>query len=123
MTGRGVLLAWAALVLALGGCASADDAGAQTSPSPSPSVVEATVSVRDGTVTPKPHRVTVPLGEPVRLLVTSDVDDTLHVHGFEVEEPLEAGRATTVDLVADQPGVFAVETHETGLELLQLEVR
>jgi heme/copper-type cytochrome/quinol oxidase subunit 2 len=59
----------------------------------------------------------------VRLQVTSDEDDVLHVHGFEVEEPLEAGRTTTVDLTADQPGVFEVETHETELELLQLEVR
>jgi heme/copper-type cytochrome/quinol oxidase subunit 2 len=55
--------------------------------------------------------------------VTSDVDDVLHVHGFDVEEPLEAGHTTTVELTADQPGVFEVETHETELELLQLEVR
>ena len=42
--------------------------------------------------TPKPHRVEVPLGSQVRLQVTSDVDDELHVHGFDIEEPLEAGQ-------------------------------
>jgi hypothetical protein len=51
------------------------------------------------------------------------VDDVLHVHGFDVEESLEAGHTTTFELTADQPGVFEVETHETELELLQLEVR
>ncbi len=86
-------------------------------------VVEVAVSVRDGKVRPRSHRVKVPQGAQVRLVVTSDVDDAVHVHGFEVEETLEAGRPTTVDLVADQSGVFEVETHESGLELLQLEVR
>ena len=92
-------------------------------PNPASPVVEVNVSVRDGKVAPKPHRVDVTQGATVRLQVTSDVDDVLHVHGFDVEEPLEAGRTTTVELTADQPGVFEVETHETELELLQLEVR
>ena len=86
-------------------------------------VVVVNVSVRDGKVTPKPHRVDVKLGANVRLQVTSDEDDVLHVHGYEVEEPLEAGHTTTVELTADQPGVFEVETHESELLLLQLAVR
>ena len=65
----------------------------------------------------------MPLGSQVRLQVTSDVDDELHVHGFDIEEPLEAGRTTMVEFTADQQGVFEVETHETELELLQLAVR
>ena len=65
----------------------------------------------------------MPLGSQVRLQVTSDVDDELHVHGFDVEKPLRPGSTTTVELTADQQGVFEVETHETELQLLQLEVR
>jgi plastocyanin len=135
----GVLVA---VMFAASACASGD--GASTTPSTSPSatgsesattgvasgepnpaadVVEITVSVRDGKVTPKPHRVDVKLGNTIRLQVTSDVDDVLHVHGFDVEEPLEAGRTTTVELTADQPGLFEVETHETELQLLQIAVR
>jgi hypothetical protein len=96
---------------------------ASEEPNPASPMVEVNVSVRDGKVAPKPHRVDVTQGATVRLQVTSDVDDVLHVHGFDVEEPLEAGHTTTVELTADQPGVFEVETHETELELLQLEVR
>ncbi len=105
---------------------SSADSSSAPAPSASPSdeeVVTITVSVRDGKVTPKPSRVEVPLGSQVRLQVTSDVDDTLHVHGFEVEEDLEAGRTTTIELQPDQPGLYEVETHETELELLQLAVR
>ena len=82
-----------------------------------------TVSVTDGKVTPKPSRVKIPLGSVVELQVTSDVDDEVHVHGFDVERPLDAGVTTTVELLADEPGLYEVETHETELELLQLEVR
>jgi plastocyanin len=129
------------VLLAVAGCASGDEtpsadssatatgspsgSASETSSEPTPTqkTVQITVSVRDGKVTPKPRRVTVSLGDQIRLQVTSDVDDELHVHGFDVEEPLEAGRTTTVELTADQQGVFEVETHETELELLQLEVR
>jgi hypothetical protein len=131
----------AALLLALSGCASGDDGSGTEGASPSPSMlrstpgasgsastetektVEITVAVSDGKVTPKPRRVEVPLGSQIQLQVTSDVDDELHVHGFDVEEPLEAGRTTVLKLTADQQGVFEVETHETELELVQLEVR
>jgi plastocyanin len=138
---RTLALLTAALLLAASGCASGDD-DPGTEPGPSDSMsrstpassepteteeaektVEVTVAVTDGKVKPKPHRVDVPLGSKVRLQVTSDVDDELHVHGFDIEESLEAGRTTTVEFTADQQGVFEVETHETELELLQLEVR
>ena len=134
------LLAGLLLALALGGCASgddgSDDAGTTSSPSattggPASSgpasdieqAVEISVAVTDGKVEPKPRRVEVAKDSQVRLIVTSDVDDELHVHGYEVEAELEAGRPTTIELVADQTGIFEVETHESELELLQLEVR
>ena len=103
--------------------ASAPESSTAGSTDETENVVEISVAVTDGTVRPKPRRVEVERDSQVRLLVTSDVDDELHVHGFDIEEPLEAGRTTTVELVADQSGIFEVETHESGLELVQLEVR
>ena len=131
----------AALLMFLAGCASGDDASTEptapgtaaasdTAPMPVQSsseeaekAVEVSVSVSDGRVTPKPRRIEVDTDSQVRLLVTSDVDDEVHVHGYEVEGELEAGRTTTIEFVADQAGVFEVETHESELALLQLEVR
>jgi hypothetical protein len=106
-----------------GGGSGAPKGIASGEPNPALPVIEVSVSVQNGEVAPKPHRVPVPEGSRVRLQVTSDVDDELHVHGFDIEEPLDAGHTTTVDLLADQPGVFEVETHESNLELLQLAVR
>lgn len=105
---------------------SGSTAAAPTAPASEPqrdSSVAISVAVAGGKVSPRTQRIDVPKDSRVRLQVTSDVDDAVHVHGYDLEEPLEAGRTATIEFVADQQGVFAVETHEGGLELLQLEVR
>ena len=62
-------------------------------------------------------------GDRVTLRVTSDRADTLHVHGYDRELPLPAGKPATLTLTADRTGLFEVETHESGLLLTQLVVR
>lgn len=101
-------------------------ANASTPASPSAPVddaVEVVVSVRDGKVRPPTQRVKVEQGADVRLVLTSDIDDQVHVHGYDLEAELPAGRAVTLEFAADQAGLFEVETHESGLALVQLEVR
>ena len=59
----------------------------------------------------------------MQLLVSSDVDDEVHVHGYEIEKEVAAGQSVTIDFTANQTGVFEVETHESNLLLLQLQVQ
>jgi hypothetical protein len=99
--------------------AGSSSAGAKTSTK----TTEIVVSVKDGKVSPKVHRVKVAAGSPVRILVSSDVDDEVHVHGYDIEREVSAGQSTTIEFTADQTGVFDVETHESGLLLLQLQVQ
>lgn len=87
-------------------------------------VLEVSVSVQDGQVQPPPRRVDVERGMLVRLQVTSDRADELHVHGFgDPEVALEPGVPATLDLRADETGQFEVETHGSRLTLLTLAVR
>ncbi|MEV4244791.1 hypothetical protein AB0J63_15420 [Streptosporangium canum] len=74
-------------------------------------------------VVPPPGRVEVARGQVVRLVVTSEVADEIHVHGFDLTRRLEPGRPVTIDIVADRIGLFEVETHDSGLVLTQLAVR
>ena len=67
-------------------------------------------------------RVSVGKGERVRLEVTSDVAEEVHVHGYDLEVPVAAGSTTAIDLVGDLPGVWEVELHGTGDVLVELEV-
>ncbi|WP_326663919.1 hypothetical protein [Streptomyces sp. NBC_00385] len=100
--------------------------GATSAPAPAPtSTPDATaeISIRDGKVDPAPGRTEVRKGRTVRLLVRSDRDDTLHVHGYDKEARLPAGRTVTLTFTADRTGLFEVETHESDLLLTQLVVR
>lgn len=81
------------------------------------------IAVTAGKVTPAPGRVEVAQGTRLRLVVTSDVADQIHVHGYDEEAHLQAGTPATLEWAADIPGVFDVETHQTGTVLVQLLVR
>ena len=139
---RTVGVSFAVLVLAAAGCTSAqpepgptadattpDTAGSPESPTPDeqPSprrdivVVEATVS--GGAVQTDSERVEVELGKTVRLVILSDANDQLHVHGYELKRQVAAGEELTLEFVADIPGVFEVELEEAGLHLFELRVR
>ncbi|HSK25367.1 MAG TPA: hypothetical protein VK894_00465, partial [Jiangellales bacterium] len=84
-------------------------------------VVEVTVA--GGSVSTAASRVDVAVGTPVRLVVTSDVDDELHVHGVDVEAPLAAGQPAVLDFVPAEPGLYDVETHDSALMLVQIAAR
>jgi heme/copper-type cytochrome/quinol oxidase subunit 2 len=74
-------------------------------------------------VTPAPTAVQAKKGDHVEITVTSDRADEVHVHGYDIEREVSAGQSTTIEFTANQTGVFEVETHESNLLLLQLEVR
>jgi hypothetical protein len=117
-------------LLVISGCAAGSTSSPPGSSSPAGSssanaakATEIVVSVKDGKVSPKAHRVKVAEGSAVQILVSSDVDDEVHVHGYDIERELSAGQSTTIEFTANQTGVFEVETHESNLLLLQLQVR
>ncbi|MET9660100.1 hypothetical protein [Streptomyces sp. NPDC006510] len=76
-----------------------------------------------GRVSPEPGRTEIKKGRTIELRVRSDRADTLHVHGYDKEARLPAGRTVTLTLTADRSGLFEVETHESDLLLTQLVVR
>ncbi|NGO78467.1 hypothetical protein G6045_22825 [Streptomyces sp. YC504] len=82
-----------------------------------------TITVDGKSVEPPPGRIELKKGQRIRLSVTSDRADTLHVHGYDKEADLPAGRAGTLTLTLDRTGLFEVETHGSGLLLMQLVVR
>ncbi|MGI5520492.1 hypothetical protein ACQEUX_06015 [Micromonospora sp. CA-259024] len=146
---RAALAASVLTALLLTGCGQGDDpavatpspppasaappSAATTAPtpvvSPTPSATtpavdrEITVTIAKRRVDPPTGRVAVNKGELVRITVTSDVSDELHVHGYDLGARLPAGTPGSVEFRADKTGLFEVETHETELVLFQLVVR
>lgn len=92
-------------------------------PSPVPVDKDIVVTVAQRKVTPPTGRIGVAKGNLVRITVTSDVADELHVHGYDKTLRLPAGAPASIELRADRTGLFEVETHATHLVLFQLVVR
>jgi hypothetical protein len=79
--------------------------------------------ISSGSADPPLDRVTVAQGVTVRIVVTADEADELHLHGYDLTAALEPGREAVLEFVADRSGLFELETHHSGLVLLQLAVR
>jgi hypothetical protein len=80
------------------------------------------VEVAGGQVSGDTGRVPVTAGEQVTLVITSDVADEVHVHGYDLEAELSPGQPAEIAFDATIPGVFEVELHEAGTQLLSLQV-
>lgn len=120
--------------LLLTGCAEATDTPpaseqattAPTSAAPSTSEsaqgVTVEITLEKGSYDPQGKTVEVPLGEPVTLEITADAKGELHVHSSP-ETSVEFGVGeTTRTLTFDKPGVIEVESHDTGVVVIQLQV-
>ena len=80
------------------------------------------VQVSGGQLSGDTGRVPVAAGSHVTLVVTTDVADEVHVHGYDLEAELSPGQPTEIAFDATIPGVFEVELHEAGTTLLSLQV-
>lgn len=66
--------------------------------------------------------VDVKLGSTVALVLTADLDEELHVHGFDVFADVVSGTPTTLVFVADIPGVFEAELEGRGQKIIEFKV-
>jgi heme/copper-type cytochrome/quinol oxidase subunit 2 len=64
----------------------------------------------------------VATGSPVTLVVTSDVADEVHLHGYDIEKELTPGTPATLQFTATLSGVFEVELHKANVVLVRLQV-
>lgn len=64
----------------------------------------------------------VAVGETVAIVITSDVDDEIHVHGYDLYADIGPSGPATVLVEATMPGIWEVELHDSGLFLLELAV-
>lgn len=124
-----VVAAAAVAVGALGGCghgagtaSGTDSPGAAAKPPAASTVRTISLKVRAGKVSGDTGRITVPVGTPIVLSVSSDVADEIHVHGYDRKANVPAGATAAVVFTANNPGVFEVELENSKLQLMQLQV-
>ena len=81
------------------------------------------VTVRDGTPAGGVQRLTVQKGERVTIVVDSDVDDEVHLHGYDHSVDVTAGRPAYIRFRATIAGRFEIELEDAGTPIAELEVR
>ncbi|OFW72864.1 MAG: hypothetical protein A2Y55_05915 [Actinobacteria bacterium RBG_16_68_12] len=67
-------------------------------------------------------RETVDKGDRVVLVVSSDVADEVHLHGYDISRDVPAGGTVRIQFTANVPGRFEVELEERGVQIADLTV-
>lgn len=81
------------------------------------------VTIVKGAVKGGPQSFKVQQGDKVKLVVTSDEANEVHVHGVDVARDIPAGGTATIAFTADEQGSYEIEIEETGVLIGTLEVR
>jgi nitrous oxide reductase len=88
--------------------------------------VEQPTFVRVHVVGGVPHggivRMTVKKGDRVVIIVTSDVADEVHVHGYDIMRNVAADGTARIRFEATLPGRFEVELEDRGVQIADLTV-
>ena len=85
------------------------EADAEPAPPPKPKITR--IRLRSGTVVGGVKRAQATTGDTVRILVTSDAPDELHLHGYDMYENVAPGKPARFLFRADIEGVFELESH------------
>lgn len=76
---------------------------------PEPAVTR--IRIRGGQVVSGPAEVKVAKGDVVRLAVSGDAPDEIHLHGYDIYESLAPGKPARFVFTADVEGIFELESH------------
>lgn len=124
------VVALAAAVVLLVVLSSSDDSGDSSdagSKSGAPASKPAkpaipTIVVRGGEPVGGIEELSYESGEQIRFAVRSDTADELHIHGYDIERELPAGRKVVVQFPASIEGIFEAELHESDTRIAELRI-
>jgi hypothetical protein len=88
--------------------------GSQESATPAPASTPEPPVLRPG----RDQEIDVVQGDVVRFRVRVDEADELHVHGYDIQRELPAGKTVSVSFKATITGIFEIELHHAQPPLL-----
>ena len=90
------------------------DTGTDTTEEPHETVPAAPVTrirIQGGQVAGGPADIKVTKGDTVRIVVSADAPDDIHLHGYDIEKPVKPGRPARFNFKANIEGIFEIESH------------
>ena len=100
--------------------ATNQDEPAEDKPAEEPEIP--TIVIKDGAPADGVTELEFDKGDVVRFAVESNIDQEIHVHGYEIEEEIPAGETVTVQFAADLDGIYEIESHTSEQLLAELRV-
>jgi FtsP/CotA-like multicopper oxidase with cupredoxin domain len=69
------------------------------------------IRLQAGRVAGGPADIKVTKGDTVRIVVSADAHDDIHLHGYDIEKPVEPGQPARFKFNANIEGIFELESH------------
>jgi hypothetical protein len=88
-----------------------------------PPTARSRVTIRNGLPEGGPARITVSKGRRVELVITSDVADEVHVHGYNLMRDVAPGHPVTIQFRATIPGTVEVELEGRGVHIASVTTK
>ena len=106
------VVAVAAFVIAESGGNDNGDKTSQTTESNEPPQPQAfRINVKGGVVDGDTQTFTVKKNDRVRIVVSSDAPDQIHLHGYDIEKEATPGKPARFDFKANIEGAYIIESH------------
>jgi hypothetical protein len=88
-----------------------EEAATEAEPAPPPEPAPTRISIKGGQVVGGAKRIEAGSGETVRIVVSSDAPDELHLHGYDITMNAAPGQPARFQFKANLEGVFELESH------------
>lgn len=89
---------------------------------PAPKPLVPTVVVKDGEPRGGILEIDANDGDEIEFTVRSDIDEEIHVHGYDISKDIAAGGSASVAFKADITGIFEVELEHSGIPVAELQI-
>jgi hypothetical protein len=103
------------------------ETGTQPTPPPPPPgpppPARVPITIRDGVPVGGPRRVTVAKGRRVVLVVTSDVADHVHLHGYDIMRDVARGQPAQISFQATIVGTVEAELEDRGVQIATITTK
>ncbi|MFN0156120.1 MAG: hypothetical protein ACKVUT_17235 [Gaiella sp.] len=80
------------------------------------------ITVAKGKIVGGIKRPKVKKGKLVRIIVTTDVGESIHLHGYDITKPVLRGKKVVIQFTARLTGRFEVEMHRPDVVLAVISV-
>ena len=94
----------------------------ETATTTAPEGTQLVVTIRGGEPVDGIVRAEAKQGDPVVVIVRSDVADEVHVHGYDLTADVAPGKPARIEFTANLTGRFEIELEDRGKQIAQLTV-